>query len=83
MGLYTLVMAIAASFFGRLASGALAQWLGPIVTWTMCTFASAILSLCWISIDKEANFIAFSVLWGKLPIIAQDSELESSSCTDT
>ncbi|KAL1611322.1 hypothetical protein SLS59_000040 [Nothophoma quercina] len=29
-GLYTLVMAIAASFFGRLMSGALAQWLGPI-----------------------------------------------------
>ncbi|KAJ4326395.1 hypothetical protein N0V94_000070 [Neodidymelliopsis sp. IMI 364377] len=63
-GLYTLVMAIAASFFGRLVSGALAQWLGPIVTWTLCTFASGILSLCWITIDKESNFIAFSILWG-------------------
>lgn len=66
MGLYTLVMAIAASFFGRLMSGALAQWLGPIVTWALCTFASAILSLCWISIDQEANFIAFSILWGRV-----------------
>lgn len=64
MGLYMLVMSIAASFFGRLVSGALAQWLGPIVTWALCTFASAILSLCWISIEKEANFIAFSILWG-------------------
>lgn len=64
MGLYTLVMAIAASFFGRLVSGGVAQWLGPIVTWALCAFASAILSLCWISIDTEAEFIAFSVLWG-------------------
>ena len=66
MGLYTLVMAVAASFFGRLVSGALAQWLGPIVTWALCTFVSGILSLCWISIDQEANFIAFSILWGRL-----------------
>ncbi|KAF2997365.1 hypothetical protein E8E13_004237 [Curvularia kusanoi] len=64
MGLYTLVMAIAASFFGRLVSGGVAQWLGPIVTWALCAFASAILSLCWISIETEAQFIAFSILWG-------------------
>ncbi|KAJ4409605.1 hypothetical protein N0V91_002526 [Didymella pomorum] len=63
-GLYTLVMAIAASFFGRLVSGGLAQWLGPIVTWGLCAFASAVLSLCWISIDQESHFIAFSILWG-------------------
>ncbi|UPX13510.1 uncharacterized protein EKO05_0004016 [Ascochyta rabiei] len=63
-GLYTLVMAIAASFFGRLISGALAQWLGPIVTWALCAGASAILSFCWIVIDTEAYFIAFSILWG-------------------
>ena len=64
MGLYTLVMAIAASFFGRLVSGGVAQWLGPIVTWALCAFASGVLSLCWISVDTEAKFIAFSVLWG-------------------
>ena len=64
MGLYTLVMAIAASFFGRLVSGGVAQWLGPIVTWALCAFASGVLSLCWISVDTEAQFIALSVLWG-------------------
>jgi predicted MFS family arabinose efflux permease len=72
MGLYTLVMAIAASFFGRLVSGGLAQWLGPIVTWGLCAFASAVLSLCWISVDKEAHFIAFSILWGMSMLVCND-----------
>lgn len=74
MGLYTLVMAIAASFFGRLVSGGVAQWLGPIVTWALCAFASAILSLSWISINTEAEFIAFSVLWGRQLVLRKSSD---------
>jgi len=62
--LYMLVLAIAASFFGRLVSGVAAHWLGPIVTWAVCAFASAVLSLCWITIEDEKTFIAFSILWG-------------------
>jgi predicted MFS family arabinose efflux permease len=64
LALYMLVFAIAGSFFGRLLSGVLAHYLGAIVTWMLCTFCSGILALSWISIEKESEFIAFSVLWG-------------------
>ncbi|RMZ72243.1 Major facilitator superfamily domain general substrate transporter [Pyrenophora seminiperda CCB06] len=58
--LYMLVLSIAGSFFGRLVSGVAAHWLGAIVTWTLCTFASGVLALCWITIEDEKTFIAFS-----------------------
>jgi MFS family permease len=64
LSLYMLVFSIAGSFFGRLISGVIAHYLGAILTWIMCAFASGILSLSWISIEKESTFIAFSVLWG-------------------
>lgn len=64
LSLYMLVFAIAGSFFGRLTSGVIAHFLGAIVTWILCAFSSGILALCWISIEKESTFIAFSVLWG-------------------
>ncbi|KAH7078905.1 major facilitator superfamily domain-containing protein [Paraphoma chrysanthemicola] len=64
LALYMLVFAIAGSFFGRLISGVFAHYAGPIVTWILCTFSSGVLSLAWISIEKESTFIAFSVLWG-------------------
>ncbi|KAF1834461.1 MFS general substrate transporter [Decorospora gaudefroyi] len=59
-----LVLSIAGSFFGRLVSGVAAHWMGAIVTWGVCAFASGVLALCWISIEKESTFIAFSILWG-------------------
>ncbi len=62
--LYTLVGAVAASFFGRLVSGVCAHYVGAIVAWMFCTVASGILSLAWISISTKGGFIAFSVLWG-------------------
>jgi len=62
--LYMLVLAIAGSFFGRLVSGVLALFLGAIVTWAFCAFSSGVLALCWISIETEKTFIAFSILWG-------------------
>jgi predicted MFS family arabinose efflux permease len=65
MALYTLVMSVAGSFFGRLGSGVLAHYIGSIVTWMLCAFASGILSLSWISIESKGTFIAFSILWGK------------------
>ncbi|CAN9268346.1 unnamed protein product [Alternaria sp. RS040] len=61
--LYMLVLAIAGSFFGRLVSGVLAHFLGAIVTWALCAFSSGVLALCWISIETEKTFIAFSILW--------------------
>ena len=67
--LYMLVLAIAGSFFGRLASGVMAHFLGAIVTWALCAFSSAILALCWIRIEEESTFIAFSILWGKSSFI--------------
>lgn len=62
--LYMLILAIAGSFFGRLVSGVMAHFLGAIVMWGVCAFASGVLSFCWIGIERESTFIAFSVLWG-------------------
>jgi predicted MFS family arabinose efflux permease len=62
--LYMLVLSIAGSFFGRLVSGVAAHWCGAIVTWGVCAFASGVLALCWIGIEEESTFIAFSILWG-------------------
>ena len=64
-GLYMLLGALAASFFGRVGSGMMAHYLGSIVTWGLCALSSGILCLCWISIETKASFIAFSVFWGK------------------
>ncbi|KAH7405939.1 major facilitator superfamily domain-containing protein [Phaeosphaeria sp. MPI-PUGE-AT-0046c] len=64
LSLYMLVFSIAGSFFGRLISGVIAHHIGAITTWILCAFSSGILSLTWISIEKESTFIAFSVLWG-------------------
>ncbi|KAF1841855.1 MFS general substrate transporter [Cucurbitaria berberidis CBS 394.84] len=62
--LQMLILSLAGSFFGRLASGVLAHYVGANVTWLLCTFASAIMALSWISIKEESTFIAFSILWG-------------------
>jgi MFS family permease len=62
--LYILVACLAGSFFGRLLWGYVAQRGGNMVTWIGCAIASGVLGLSWIGIDHEANFIAFSVLWG-------------------
>jgi predicted MFS family arabinose efflux permease len=63
--LYTLVIAIAGSFFGRLSSGYVAHYAGIMLTWIACAFISGILALSWISIKPEKSFLAFSALWGK------------------
>ncbi|KAL6712447.1 hypothetical protein ACN47E_000324 [Coniothyrium glycines] len=63
-GLMMLVLSVAGSFFGRLLSGVLAHYAGAIVTWALCAFASGVLALSWIGIEKESTFIAFSILWG-------------------
>ncbi|USP82685.1 uncharacterized protein yc1106_09959 [Curvularia clavata] len=62
--MYMLVMAIAGSFFGRLATGIMAHYIGPIVTWAFCTLSSGILALSWMAITEEKGFRAFSILWG-------------------
>jgi predicted MFS family arabinose efflux permease len=64
MALYMLMMSLGGTFFGRLASGVLAHYLGSVVTWGLCCLGSGILALCWISIETERAFIAFSVMWG-------------------
>jgi len=65
---YILVISIAGSFFGRLVCGYVAHYVGSMLTWIVCSLVSGILSLCWISIESEKPFIAFSVLWGKLDL---------------
>jgi predicted MFS family arabinose efflux permease len=63
--LYILVIAIAGSFFGRLTCGYVAHYAGNMMTWIACAFISGLLSLCWIRIETEKSFIAFSALWGR------------------
>jgi predicted MFS family arabinose efflux permease len=62
--LYILIIAIAASFFGRLSAGLIAHHLGPIFTWFCCAAVSGILCLCWIPVSTQSGFISFSVFWG-------------------
>ena len=66
VSLYMLIGALAGSFFGRILSGVLAHYIGSIVTWGLCALTSGILALCWISIETQASFIAFSIFWGKV-----------------
>ncbi|KAJ4286260.1 hypothetical protein N0V90_013294 [Kalmusia sp. IMI 367209] len=84
VGLYMLIGALAGSFFGRIGSGVLAHYLGSIVTWGLCALTSGILSLCWISIDTQASFIAFSVFWGFLSaaLVTLPSAAFASICPD-
>ncbi|CAN9260440.1 unnamed protein product [Alternaria alternata] len=77
--LYMLVLAIAGSFFGRLVSGVLAHFLGAIVTWALCAFSSGVLALCWISIETEKTFIAFSILWASWILADSDSGFFSAA----
>ena len=63
--LYMLVIAVAASFFGRLGSGVLAHFGGSTLTWGFCAGASGVLSLAWTGIETENGFIVFSILWGE------------------
>lgn len=64
VALYMLIGALAGSFFGRVGSGVMAHYVGSIVTWGVCAFSSGVLALCWMSIETEASFVAFSVFWG-------------------
>ncbi|PVH97936.1 MFS monocarboxylate transporter-like protein [Periconia macrospinosa] len=66
LALYTQVMAVGASFFGRLASGFVAHHIGSLVAWCLCAAVSGILVFSWMSITTIETFIAFSVLWGFL-----------------
>ncbi|CAI6336094.1 unnamed protein product [Periconia digitata] len=66
LALYTLVMAVAASFFGRITCGFVAQYIGNIVGWCLCSVISAVLAFSWISITTVPTFIAFAILWGFL-----------------
>ncbi|KAE8824761.1 hypothetical protein PTNB73_07353 [Pyrenophora teres f. teres] len=43
--LYMLVLAIAGSFFGRLTSAVAAHWLGANVTWAICFFSAALVTV--------------------------------------
>ena len=67
MALYTLVVSVGASFFGRLGSGVLAHYLGSIVTWGLCACASGACALAWIGIDDMAGFVVFAAFWGEFP----------------
>lgn len=84
LALYMLVMSLAGTFFGRLASGIFAHYLGSTLTWALCCLGSAILCLSWISIETERAFIAFSILWGFLSaaLVTLPSATFASICPD-
>jgi MFS family permease len=64
LSIYMLVIATAGSFFGRLATGLIAHYLGPIFTWFCCVIVSGVLCLCWIAVRTQNGLIVFGVMWG-------------------
>lgn len=64
LAMYMLVIATAGSFFGRLATGLVAHYFGPIFTWLCCVVVSGVLCLCWIAVRSRDGLIVFGVMWG-------------------
>ncbi|KIW08583.1 hypothetical protein, variant [Verruconis gallopava] len=64
MSLNILIIAIAASFFGRLVSGMIAFRMGPIFTWFWCAASSGIVSISWLAVKSQPGLIAWAVFWG-------------------
>lgn len=62
--LSVLIMALAASFFGRLSAGLVAHRLGPVLTWFWCAIISGVVSLAWMGVTSQNGLICFSVFWG-------------------
>ena len=61
---YLLAILNAGSFFGRIIPNFLAGKVGAMVMITLCTFASGILCLCWISVRNVAGITVFALLYG-------------------
>ncbi|KAH8697913.1 major facilitator superfamily domain-containing protein [Talaromyces proteolyticus] len=64
MSFYLLSIMNAASAFGRIIPGLLADRLGSVPVMAACTLASAVLIYAWIAINSLAGLIVFSILYG-------------------
>lgn len=79
-----LILAIAASFFGRLSAGMIAHRLGPIFAWGWCAALSGVISICWIAVDTQSQLIAWAVFWGFLSagLVTLPAAVFPSLCPD-
>jgi len=62
--LNVIIIAQAASVFGRIISGYTASRLGVMTPWTICAVSSGIFCLAWIGVKSEASFIALMACYG-------------------
>ncbi|KAL8867907.1 MAG: hypothetical protein Q9174_005354, partial [Haloplaca sp. 1 TL-2023] len=61
---YLLSILNASSFVGRVLPGFLVGKVGPMNLLVTCSFASGILSLCWIAINDVVGLTLFAILYG-------------------
>jgi predicted MFS family arabinose efflux permease len=59
-----LIYSISASAVGRLSTGFLAHFMGPIFAWSLCAAIAGIMCFTWMAISTINGMIAWSVVWG-------------------
>lgn len=64
LAFYTLPLLNAASLFGRIGPGFVADRLGVVNTMFVCSCLSCILAFCWIAIYSEPSLMVFCILYG-------------------
>jgi MFS family permease len=64
LSFYFLCVINAASAFGRIIPGLLADRLGSLEVITICTLATTVLAYVWIAIDNLGAIIVFCILYG-------------------
>lgn len=64
LAFYTIPILSAASIFGRIGPGFIADKLGELNTLLVCALISTILVFCWIAVREIAGVVVFCILYG-------------------
>jgi fucose permease len=61
---YILIYSISGSAAGRLLTGSIGHFVGPIIAWQFCAASAGLLSFAWMAVDSQKGMIAWAVVWG-------------------
>jgi fucose permease len=61
---YILIYSISGSAAGRLLTGSIGHFVGPIIAWQFCAASAGLLSFVWMAVDSQKGMIAWAVVWG-------------------
>ncbi|KIW03009.1 uncharacterized protein PV09_05667 [Verruconis gallopava] len=61
---YILIYSIAASAAGRLLTGSIGHYVGPIMAWAFCAATAGTMCFTWMAIATQKGMIAWAVVWG-------------------